>query len=709
MSGGNVLFKSGGTSSSLTEYRKERILYANYIAQQQKLKQGCQSRLQLGNEPGAVNSGLIPEIKKGGVFTTITEQAAILAENSCTPLIITPNAATIYYIQSGPLSLRIYFIPPTAPYGGDVITGYRYSVDNGATFTYANGTSSPILITGLTFGVTYQVLLQAVDPNGFGPVSNMLTASVLSDYETAGVAQWATMLDTKRNDQLRAIACDDDLNVYISGFFSNDASGVYVYDASGITQSLTPYTIPYTTGINITGFVTKYSPNGNCQWISCVNIVDANVNNYNIINDNKQYIYVTLSGNNNNGVFFDASGFSVTQSPITIINCRGCIYKLNRDGITQWASGISQDTPANIRTNLLTTNTNNDVYYGGVYAKTGTDRSILCDVSGSTQSNSLYSIPGTNSAYWWYIVKINSDGKTLWATYIPSGTNAFDALINGIATDINNNLYFGMSYNNNITIPEVSGYTQTDSLYTLNATLNTAGLIKYNSNGKVQWCVDFNGSASDDTRDVTVDSENNIYWLGIYTSNTSGPIPVRDASGITQSNSLITLRNTTATGDRAIFLIKYNSEGKALWATCCDQVALGDLAFKIKIDSLNNVYVCGRADANGTLVIYDASGTTQTVSPISISVPASTDQAAFLVKYNSSGKAQWATYTNGNNNAADLWFGLAVDKANSLYVGGYTVSTVTVYDASGTGQKPSAITIGSLNATSQVASFVKYR
>lgn len=700
---GNVLFKSGGTSSSLTEYRKERALYASYIAQQQKIRQGCQSRLQLGNEPGAANSGLIPEIKKGGVLTTITEQTAILAQNSCTPLIITPNAPTIYYIQSGPLSLRVYFIPPVVPYGGDFITGYRYSVDNGATFTYANGTDSPILISGLTFGVTYQVLLQAVDPNGFGPVSNMLTATVQSDYQTAGVAQWATMLDTNGDDQIRAIACDDDMNVYVAGYYSSHALGVIVYDASGTTQRLTPYTIPYRAGIGDTGFVAKYNPNGNCQWITGVNIVGTIVANNNIHIDIKNNIYVAGSININ-PTFWDASGFIVQQSPITNTN-RTCIYKINSSGIIQWATGFTT-SPRGV---LLANDTNNDIYYGGFYQIAGTDRTAIYDVSGTSQSASLYSIPQTNSAIWWYIIKINSDGKTQWATYIPSGTNSLDSLINGIAIDVNNNLYFGMSYNNNITIPEVSGYTQVDSLYTLNATLNTAGLIKYNSNGKVQWCVDFNGSANDVTRNVAVDSENNIYWIGTYTSNASGPIPVRDVSGITQSNSLITMRNTTGTNDDALFLIKYNSEGKALWATCCDQALVGeDLGIRVKVDSLNNVYICGLTNANGTFIVYDASGTTQSASPISISVPASTDQAAFLVKYNSSGKAQWATYLNGPRNAPERWFGLAIDKANSLYVGGISVSTVTVMDVSGTGQTPSAITIGSLNATSQVASFVKY-
>lgn len=622
----NQQFKSGATSSSLTEFRKDRVLYANYIIQQQKLQQGCQSRVQLGNEPGAVNSRLLSELKKGAVYTTITEQISILAENNC-PLIAT------------------------------VIT---------------NPSDNPIFT-----------------------------------YETIGVAQWATLLDSTGNDLIRGIECDSDNNVYVTGqLIATDVSGIRVYDASGTTQALTFYTIPYVGAIPNIGFVAKYNTNGNCQWISATRRIGSSSTNYNIVCDSSNNVYI-VGDSGNNTVFLDASGFTVTQSPVTNASAILGLFKLNSDGITQWVTGIPLGITS--RTPLLSVDKDNNIYYGGPYSWTGADRITLLDASGITQINSLYSLPQT-TAIWWFIIKVNSEGKTLWASYIPSGTNTNDTFINGITTDANNNVYYAVSYTNNITIPEVSGYVQTNSAYTLNATLQTAGLIKYNSAGTVQWCVDLNSSANDVSRGVAIDSENNIYWIGTYRSNTGTSVPVRDVSGTTQTNSLITLRNPTGTNNGAVFIIKYNADGKALWATCCDQAITGeDLAFKVKIDSLNNVYVCGLTNANGTFSIFDASGTTQTPSAINIPIPATTGQAAFLVKYNSAGIAQWATYLNGVNNGDDRWYGLAIDKLNSVYVGGISISTVTVQDVSGTTQNPSAITITPINDNTMAASFIKYR
>lgn len=611
---------------------------------------------------------------------------------SGTPMVV-PNAPTIVSIMSADNTLTVFFNAPI-PTDYSPVANYLYSIDNGATFTNAGTTTSPIIITGLINGNTYQVRIRAENAAGVGAISNMVSATVISAYQTIGQAQWATLIDTKGNDQINGIAYDDDFNIYVTGYYKQDASGVNIYDASGATQSLTPYTIPFFRGTQCNSFVAKYNPNGNCQWIN-IRQNAANLGNINIAVDTSKNIYV-VGYSLLNTSFYDASGFTVSLGPVTNNLAFSCLYKINLNGITQWVVGFGAGTTG------LAIDKNNFIYCSGIYGAIGA-RPSIADASGTSQSNSLYTLPTTGfSVIWSYIVKVNSDGKTQWATYITSDRS------NSLATDSSNNLYCGFSYSNNITVQDVSGTVQSNSLYTLTATNLAAGLIKYNSNGKAQWCVNFNGNDVDNSINVAVDSENNIYWLGTYTSNSTGAIPVRDASGITQSNSLITIRNTTATADRAIFIIKYNPNGKAIWATCCDQVAQNDLALNIKIDSLNNIYICGRLDASGTLTLYDASGTTQRTSPISIPVPSGRGQAAFLAKYNSNGIAQWATYANDTNGYNDTWIGLAIDRSNSVYVGGTTANTVTIYDVSGSSQTPSAITITSLDASGQ-ASFVKYR
>jgi hypothetical protein len=72
---------------------------------------------------------------------------------------------TITGITAGNQRLTVAFSPPTSN-GNSPIFDYEYSINNGATFTSARTTASPLLITGLTNGTTYQVVLRAV--NGVG-------------------------------------------------------------------------------------------------------------------------------------------------------------------------------------------------------------------------------------------------------------------------------------------------------------------------------------------------------------------------------------------------------------------------------------------------------------------------------------------------------------------------------------------------------------
>jgi hypothetical protein len=59
------------------------------------------------------------------------------------------------------------------------VTNYKYSLNNGSTFTLLNPPSivSPITITGLLQNTTYQVVLQAINANGNSENSNTLTVT----------------------------------------------------------------------------------------------------------------------------------------------------------------------------------------------------------------------------------------------------------------------------------------------------------------------------------------------------------------------------------------------------------------------------------------------------------------------------------------------------------------------------------------------------
>jgi hypothetical protein len=86
-----------------------------------------------------------------------------------------PNAPVIITVTPGNTELSISFTP--GDNGGSPITDYEYSTNNGTDWTSSGTTSSPIIITGLTNGVTYQIRLRAININGNGTPSTAVSGT----------------------------------------------------------------------------------------------------------------------------------------------------------------------------------------------------------------------------------------------------------------------------------------------------------------------------------------------------------------------------------------------------------------------------------------------------------------------------------------------------------------------------------------------------
>jgi YVTN family beta-propeller protein len=118
----------------------------------------------------------------GGLTNGTTYQVKLRAVNPAGPgaasagVAVTPRtvpgAPTGLVATPGNGQASIAFTAP-ANNGGAAITNYEYSLDNGATWVTRSPASaaSPLVITGLTNGTTYQVKLRAVNPAGPGAAS----------------------------------------------------------------------------------------------------------------------------------------------------------------------------------------------------------------------------------------------------------------------------------------------------------------------------------------------------------------------------------------------------------------------------------------------------------------------------------------------------------------------------------------------------------
>jgi titin len=95
---------------------------------------------------------------------------------AATPVTV-PSAPVRLIATPGDTQVSITFAQEST--GGSAITNYQYSTDNGATFItfIPTVTASPVVITGLTNGTTYQIQLKALNVMGTSAASATVSAT----------------------------------------------------------------------------------------------------------------------------------------------------------------------------------------------------------------------------------------------------------------------------------------------------------------------------------------------------------------------------------------------------------------------------------------------------------------------------------------------------------------------------------------------------
>jgi predicted RNA-binding protein with TRAM domain len=162
------------------------------------------------------------------------------AGSSATPR-TTPAAPTIGTITPGDGQLSVAFTAGSD--GGSAITDYKWSVD-GTNYTTRSGTSSPIVISGLTNGIAYTVRILAVNAAGDGAVA---TAGSTTTPRTTPTAPTITGI-TPGNNQL---------SVAFTAPSSNGGASItnYEYSINGGTDWVTPSPALTTSPLLITGLM----------------------------------------------------------------------------------------------------------------------------------------------------------------------------------------------------------------------------------------------------------------------------------------------------------------------------------------------------------------------------------------------------------------------------------------------------------------------
>jgi hypothetical protein len=225
-------------------------------------------------------------------------------------------------------------------------------------------------------------------------------------------------------------------------------------------------------------------------------------------------------------------------------------------------------------------------------------------------------------------------------------------------TATNEGCYLGADKAGNI---YATGWFTSSTLVFGSDTLHSSGqgdmfLVKYDPNGNVIWARSAVGGNNEIVGGIAVDSHNDIYVTGSFSSNTL-------------SFDNITLARMGGTNT---FLVKYDSSGQALWAIRGNSSSYV-YGTAVAVDDSDNVFVAGNFKVNATFNGFP--------------VPVVPYYTAYLVKCNSSGTVLWAKSGGGPTGDNYKATGVATDAAGNAYLAGYfnadsmRFDTTTIYSA----------------------------
>ncbi|HTB31522.1 MAG TPA: SBBP repeat-containing protein [Bacteroidia bacterium] len=235
-----------------------------------------------------------------------------------------------------------------------------------------------------------------------------------------------------------------------------------------------------------------------------------------------------------------------------------------------------------------------------------------------------------------FLVKYDSSGNVLWAKQ-PTAITSSSSFGYADATDTFRNIFTtGCFFDGNLAFG-------TDTLK-VNTGIYNVFLAKYNSSGQVLWARQSTGN-------------NNWYYQYDVAADIAGDAFITGYYEDTLKFGAYTLHSFYNTLD-GMFLVKYDSAGNLLWATCSG--GTGNIrGYGVAADSSGNSYVTG-IFANTVSFGYDT-------------LKSPGRQQIFLVKYDQGGNVLWANQTSG---LVGWSLTVTTDISGNAYVSGYFADTL---------------------------------
>jgi|GEM_PF-1993902 len=256
------------------------------------------------------------------------------------------------------------------------------------------------------------------------------------------------------------------------------------------------------------------------------------------------------------------------------------------------------------------------------------------------------------------ICKLSSDGELLYGSYFGGDGYVAVSSINAL----NNQVYLTGRANIQANIASSGAHQETS-----NEVSRTAFIAKFDDDGEVNWATYLAGDRSVRINDSTVDTDGNLYFLGVTSSFGYA------TTGAFKENSLPPVYNEETDSTTYFYYLilgKMSSEGVLEWLTYYSpdytfsqdgdttiSIGVGGPQKSIVSDNDNNIYVTDRVLPDDRLL--NASDTNFYATPDAHQSQTNGDTDIFISKFNSDGERLWSTYFGGEGDERhqELHFG----------------------------------------------------
>lgn len=188
-------------------------------------------------------------------------------------------------------------------------------------------------------------------------------------------------------------------------------------------------------------------------------------------------------------------------------------------------------------------------------------------------------------------------------------------------------------------------------------------ILRFNKNAVLEWATYYGGSGSDNCESVICDSLGNVYLTGLTTSS---DFPTQPGAG--PFTGAYYDGSFGGPGSDA-FILRFNINGQREWATYYGGNGSGyDYGIDITADVSGNVYVTG---AVRTVDFPTQAGTGAFTGAYYDSTFSTGDYDVFILRFNTTGKLEWATMYGGKN-GSEVGSYITTDALGNIYVTGST-------------------------------------